>query len=64
MGEILEMSRKINYNSLVYNFKGPTSSIRFIKFGGPIYTYNHLKNGEKNITTSRKRAKRFLKKVN
>ena len=35
MDEILEMSREINYNNLVYNFKGQTPSISFIKFGGP-----------------------------
>ena len=35
MDDILEMSREINYNNLVYNFKGQTSSIIFIKFGGP-----------------------------
>ena len=27
MNEILEMSREINYNNLVYDFKGPTSSM-------------------------------------
>ena len=59
MGEILEMSRKINYKSLVYNFKGPTSSISFIKFGGPIYTYNHLKNGEKTLQQVEKEQKDF-----
>ena len=38
MDEILEMSREINYNRLIYDFKGPTSSISFSKFGGPMYT--------------------------
>ena len=44
MDEILKMSREINYSSLVYDFKGPTPSIKFGIFGGPIYTYNQLKN--------------------
>ena len=43
MDEILEMSREINYRNLVYNFKGPTPSISFGKFGDPMYTYNQLK---------------------
>ena len=43
MDEILEMSREINYRNLVYNFKGPTPSISFSKFGDPMYTYNQLK---------------------
>ena len=61
MEEILEMRKEINYNNLVYNFKGPTRSINFTNFGVPMYTYDQLKNVEKNITTSRKRTKRFLK---
>ena len=45
--EILEMSRKFNYNNLVYDFKGPTPLINFVKFEGPMYTYNQLKNGNR-----------------
>ena len=30
------MSKGINYKTLVYDFKGPTSSIRFTDFGGPM----------------------------
>ena len=41
--EILEMSREINYDNLVYNFKGDTALISFITFGGPVYTYDQLK---------------------
>ena len=43
MDEILEMSREINYNNLVYDFTGSTPSISFAKFGGSMYTYNWLK---------------------
>ena len=46
MDEILKMSREIDYKNLVYGFKGPTSSISFSKFAGPMYTYDQLKNGE------------------
>ena len=59
MDKILEMSRKINYNSLVYNFKGPPSSISFITFGGPIYTYNQLKSSEKILQQVEKEQKDF-----
>ena len=31
MDEMLEMSREINYNNLVNDFKGPNSSISFTK---------------------------------
>ena len=47
MDEILKMSREIIYNSSVYNFKGPTSSISSTKFGSPMYTYNQLKKSDK-----------------
>ena len=47
LDEILEMSKKINYSNLVYDFKGPTLPINFIKFEGPMYTYDKLKNGDK-----------------
>ena len=43
MDEILKMSKEINYGKLVYDFKGPNPSINFAIFGGPMYTYNHLK---------------------
>ena len=50
------MSKEISYGNLVYDFEGPTPSINFGKYGGP------MKNGEKNITTTRGRAKIFLKR--
>ena len=46
MDEILEMNKEINYSNLVYHFKGPTNPINFSVFGGPIYTYDQLKNGD------------------
>ena len=59
MDEILEMSRKIYYNNLVYNFKGPTSPISFTKFGGPMYTYNQLKIGDTTLQQVEKQQKDF-----
>ena len=49
MNEKLKISKEINYGNLVYDFKGPTPSKRFTIFGGPIYTYNQLKNGGKTL---------------
>ena len=46
MDGILNMSREIDHENLAYGFKGPTSSISFSKFVGPMYTYDQLKNGE------------------
>ena len=59
MDEILEMSREITYNKLVYNLKGPTSPISFTKFGGPMYTYNQLKNGDTALQEVEKQQKDF-----
>ena len=44
--EILEMRDKIKFKSLTYYFKGTTSSTNFLGFGGPMDTYEKLKNGE------------------
>ena len=59
MDEILKMSREINYSNLVYNFKGPIPSINFAIFGGPMYTYNQLKNGEKTLQQVEEEQKYF-----
>ena len=32
MNETLDMSNKIDYGKLIYDFKGPTSPIKFGKF--------------------------------
>ena len=62
--EILKMSREINYSNLVYDFKGPTPSINFAIFGGPMYTYNQLKNGEKTLQQVEEEQKYFKKDLN
>ena len=50
MDEIIEMSRGINFNNVIYHFKSSSSSIRFTEFGGPMYTYNQLKNSDKTLS--------------
>ena len=50
MDEIIEMSREINFNNVIYHFKSSSPSIRFTEFGGPMYTYNQLKNGDKTLS--------------
>ena len=59
MDEILEMSREINDSNLIYDFKGSTSSIRFTEFGGPMYTYNQLKSGDKTLQQVEKENKKI-----
>ena len=64
MDEILEMSREIDYNNWTYNFIGLTRLISFAKFGGPMYTYNQLKSGEKTLQQVEKEQKDFKKEQN
>ena len=64
MYEILKMSKEVNYINLVYDFKGPTPLLKFTKFGGPMYTYNQLKNDEKTIQQVEEDQKKFNSKLN
>ena len=61
---MLKISRGINYSNLVYDFKDPTSSISFTKFGGPMHTYNQLKNGDKTLQHVEKEKGNFKKDLN
>ena len=64
MDEILKISREINYSNLVYDFKDPTPSISFAKFGGAMYTYKQLKNGEKTLQQKEEDQKIFKSELN
>ena len=64
LDEILEMSKEIDYNNLVYNFKGPTHPINFGLFRGPIFIYNHIKNGDTTLQQVEKEQKDFKKYLN
>ena len=59
MDEILKMSREINCNNLVYDFKGPSPSRNFAIFVGPMYTYNQLENDEKTLQQVEEEQKYF-----
>ena len=59
MNETLEMSRQSNYSNLVYDFIGPTTSVNFAIFRGPMCTYNQLQNGEKSLQQVEEEQKYF-----
>ena len=63
MDEILKMRDKIDFDRLIYNFKGLTSSINFGKFGGPMYIYGHMKNGDTTLQQVEKQQKDFKKEL-
>ena len=62
--EILKMRDKNDFDRLIYNFKGPTSLINFGKFGGPMYIYGHMKNGDTTLQQVEKQQKDFKKELN
>ena len=59
MDEIVKISDKDDFDNLSYNFKGPTSSINFGKFGDPMYIYGHRKNGDTILQQIEKQQKDF-----
>ena len=44
-----------------YYFKGPTNPINFAVFGGPMYTYSQLKNGDTTLQKVEKQQKDLKK---
>ena len=64
MDEILKVSDKIDFDNLIYNFKGRTSSINFGKFEGPMYIYGHIQNGDTTLQQVGKQHKGFKKELN
>ena len=64
MDEILKMSMEINHSDLVYDFKRPTPSISFTKFGGPMYDYDQLKNGKKTLQQVEEDQKKINSELN
>ena len=53
------MSNKIDFDELIYNFKGPTHPINVSEFGGPMYIYRHMKNGDTTLQQIEKQQKDF-----
>ena len=64
MDEILKMRDKIDFDRLIHNFKGSPSSINFAKFGGPMYIYGHIRNGDTTLQQVEKQQKDFKKELN
>ena len=65
MDEIINMSKKINFKNLIYSFKTKgISSIDFIKFKGPMRTYNQLKNGDITLSQAEENQKIFKTELN
>ena len=61
MNEILKIRKKIDYDNLIYSFKGNTDPINIAKFEGPIYIYDDMKNGKTTLQQIEKQQKDFKK---
>ena len=59
MDKIIEMTDKIDYSKLIYDFKGPTLPTDFAKFEGPIYIYDNIKDGKTTLKQVEKQQKDF-----
>ena len=59
------MKKKIGYRNLVYDLKKKdvNDSINFTIFGGKMYTYSQLKNGEKTLQQVEKEQKYLQKNL-
>ena len=58
MDEILEISKKINYNDLTYQYITPgIRPTNFIEFRGPLHLLKETKNGDKTIQAAEEEQK-------
>ena len=65
IGKIYNISKEIDFNDLIYCFKGPnTAPINFIDFRGPMHIYDEIKNGNISIEKIEEDQKQFKSKLN
>ena len=57
MSKIQKISAEINYDDLVYYFKGSSSPVSFIEYEDPLDIYDKIKNGDKIIQAAEKEQK-------
>ena len=62
MSKIQKISAEINYDDLVYYFKGSSSPVSFIEYEDPLDIYDKIKNGDKIIQAAEKEQKNKKKK--
>ena len=63
MVEIIEMSDKIDYSKLIYDFKRSTAPVDFAKLEGPIYIYDEMKDAKATLQQVEKQQKDFKKEL-
>ena len=61
--EIQEISDEINYDDLIYYFKGPSSPTSFTEYEDPSDLYDKIKNDDKTIKTAEEEQKAFKSRL-
>ena len=65
IGDIYNISKEIDFNNLIYYFKGPNiAPINLIGFKGPMRIYNEIMNGDITIENIEEDQKQFKSKLN
>ena len=63
LAKIRESSKAIDFNNLIYFYKGSTASIKFIGFKGPLHIFKSIHKGDKTLEDIEKEQiefKRYL----
>ena len=64
IGEIQNLSKQINFNNLIYNFKGKNGPKSFIGFKGPLGFYKNIKDGYTTLEKAEESQKNFKSDIN
>ena len=64
MGEIQILSKQIDFNNLIYYFKGKSASRHFLDFRGPLALYRNINNGYITLEKAEENQKNFKSDVN
>ena len=62
MEEIVDVSKQIHFNSLIYHYKGNTAPNTFIGFQGPLRFFNNIKEGNITLEKAEEEQKEFKSK--
>ena len=54
----MKLWNEINYDDLIYYFKGPSSPVNFTEYDDPEDVYDKIKNGDKTIQEAKEHKKK------
>ena len=59
----MKLWNEINYDDLIYYFKGPSSPVNFTEYDDPEDVYDKIKNGDKTIQEAKEHKKNNKSKL-